>query len=106
MTTKEQLEKWLNGKSIHNNNNLYSIIDGFGDKEGPFKLEGGECCPDFSCCGGELASIEERQIFYKAFLEEDQDTMHEMYLMWLDSYLHKSFPNLVLHIDKERKLKV
>lgn len=45
MTPSEQLQKWLDGESIHNK-------------------ERDECCPDFSCCRSELLATKEiRQRF-------------------------------------------
>ena len=44
---KVQLENWLQGISKHN------IVDD-------------ECCPDFSCCTGKIASEEWRQRFFDA----------------------------------------
>lgn len=45
MTPDEQLENWVNGVSLHNQ-------------------ERNECCPDFSCCQSHYkASAEERQLF-------------------------------------------
>ena len=45
MTPDEQMEKWVNGVSIHN-------------------LERDECCPDFSCCNpSSAAPIAQRILF-------------------------------------------
>ena len=45
MDTNEQLDAWVDGRSIHNK-------------------ERDECCPDFSCCCKEVNSpIEERLLF-------------------------------------------
>lgn len=45
MTSDEQLEQWVNGVSVHNN-------------------ERDECCPDFSCCNpNSAAPIEQRILF-------------------------------------------
>ena len=50
MTPDEQLELWLEGNPVHNE-----------DRD--------ECCPDFSCCRGDgyIASREVREIFVAAF---------------------------------------
>lgn len=43
MTPNEQLELWVRGKSVHND-------------------ERDECCPDFSCCSPELLAPEHERI--------------------------------------------
>ena len=54
MTPDEQLEKWVAGNPIHNNTREF----------GGRVLQGGECCPDFSCCHAQLlAPLEEREKF-------------------------------------------
>jgi hypothetical protein len=48
MTSEEQLDLWVMGKPIHNE-------------------ESGECCPDFSCCDIDLlAPLDERIAFKNA----------------------------------------
>lgn len=64
MSPEEQLELWVAGDSQHN----HTI---------------GECCPDFSCCKGEIAPQDVRDRFYKAFKEDDEYVMHEMLMMFL-----------------------
>ena len=52
ITSEEQLRRWVDGEPVHRDEEL---------------LEGGECCPDFSCCVPELlASPEVRQAFVAA----------------------------------------
>jgi len=62
MTPEEQLEKWVAGESIHNE-------------------ETGECVPDFSCC----------QDFYKAPQDERElfKNRPELRMQMLGNYLHK-----------------
>jgi len=64
MGIKEQLEKWVAGEPIHNQ-------------------ERDECCPDFSCCNGHIAPISERKRFLQAYQENDKETMHKMLVMFL-----------------------
>ena len=64
MTPKEQLEEWVNGNPIHNQ-------------------ERDECCPDFSCCGGNMAPKIERERFAKAFYDGDESLQMEMLMMFL-----------------------
>lgn len=64
MTTTEQLERWVAGDPQHNH-------------------ERGECCPDFSCCRGQMVELEVRQRFQQAVLEEDEPTQHRMLMGFL-----------------------
>ncbi len=60
MTPTEQLLKWIDGESIHND-------------------ERDECCPDFSCCTpGSLAPPENRRQFATAYLKDDHETVYRM----------------------------
>lgn len=70
MTSKEQLRLWVAGYSQHN-------------------TEQDECCPDFSCCnGGKKVDLQTRERFSKAYLENDEETVHCM----LMGFLSNSFP--------------
>lgn len=60
MTSEEQLQKWVEGKSIHNEN---------GNKQG------GECCPDFSCCKPGLKWPKEKR---ELFANSDEKTQSGM----------------------------
>jgi hypothetical protein len=65
----KQLEEWVKGNSIHND-------------------ERDECCPDFSCCQPDLLADEKaRLIFVKAFKENDQETQNSMLMMFLGNLL-------------------
>jgi hypothetical protein len=64
----EQLEKWLNGEPIH----------------------GEQCCPDFSCCTGNIAPLEQRQRFVRAIREGDERTQMEMLGMFLGAAIGSS----------------
>jgi hypothetical protein len=70
MTPDEQLELWVQGKSVHND-----------------ELE--ECCPDFSCCGGDLADEDVRKRFAKAYHDHDEGTVMNMLMMFLGAMLKK-----------------
>ena len=60
MTSEEQLARWVQGISIHNDDR-------------------GECCPDFSCCQkGFTATKEERELF--ASRPDVRDSMLMMFL--------------------------
>ncbi|MFA7099980.1 MAG: hypothetical protein WC143_07865 [Eubacteriales bacterium] len=70
MKPDEQLELWVQGKSVHND-------------------ERDECCPDFSCCGGKLADEDTRKRFAKAFYEHDENTTMNMLMIFLGDMLKK-----------------
>lgn len=64
MSPKEQLELWCQGKSIHNNERYYNVVDENDNVVRTEKMAGGECCPDFSCCNPNINTpIEERILF-------------------------------------------
>lgn len=61
MTPNEQLTEWVRGNSIHNDERYYDVVDDDDNIVGRDKMEGGECCPDFSCCQPDLKwGLEER----------------------------------------------
>lgn len=70
----EQLQKWYNGESTH-------------DEE--------QCCPDFSCCTGIIAPIEQRERFIKAVIENDHRTRNEMLGMFLGKAIASEFKESV-----------
>ena len=75
MTPNEQLELWVNGESVHNN-------------------EGDECCPDFSCCEEIHTPIELRKKFQKAHHAKDEAIIGEM----LTGFLAGMLKNEKVHI--------
>ena len=64
MTNEEQLDQWLKGNPVH-------------DKERDI------CCPDFSCCTGDIAPLEVRKRFVKAYYEKDNKAVNQMLMMFL-----------------------
>ena len=70
MTPDEQLDEWLKGNPIHND-----------DRD--------ECCPDFSCCRGKdkIAPLATRKRFVQAFKDGDDETVNQMLLMFLGGSL-------------------
>jgi len=61
----EQLNLWVEGQSIHND-------------------ELGECCPDFSCCRPELLAPKEvREIFRHAYLKGNEETTMRLLMEFL-----------------------
>jgi len=60
MSSQMQLEQWVLGNSIHNN-------------------EDDECCPDFSCCNKKVVTSREvRDRFAKAVADNDNKTQMKM----------------------------
>jgi len=77
MTIAEQLELWVNGKSVHNDTR-------------------GECAPDFSCCNSKMKTpTEVRKRFAKAYREDDQKTMNQMLGMFLGEAISTHTPKKV-----------
>jgi len=64
MKAEDQLNEWVKGNPIHNQ-------------------ERDECCPDFSCCTGQIASKDVRERFVQAYYEKDEKTQNEMLMMFL-----------------------
>lgn len=69
MTPEQQLEQWLVGVSLHNQ-----------DRD--------ECCPDFSCCRPKLqADLEQRQKFYDLDKKRDSKGLDKMLMGFLRALL-------------------
>ena len=69
MTSEEQLELWLDGKSVHN-------------------VEIDECCPDFSCCRPELLAPKDvREIFVKAHRQGNENVTNRLLMEFLGKSL-------------------
>ena len=79
MKVQEQLNEWVKGNPIHNK-------------------ERDECCPDFSCCGGQLADKDVRDRFKKACDEDDEDVKMEMLSMFLFEMIRRNFPDENIYI--------
>lgn len=85
MDSKDQLEKWLKGESIHNK-------------------KSDECCPDFSCCiPSLLAPEEERKKFATAYYNNDEENMYSMLLDFLEKMIanHTELKDANIHIARE-----
>lgn len=80
MTPDQQLEEWVKGNSIHNNNRWSSVVDENDKIIRREKMEGGECCPDFSCCEPRLQWSQEVR---ETFMRSDEKTRQEMMFMSL-----------------------
>lgn len=70
-----QLAEWVAGRPWHNPLSPNP------------EMEGGECCPDFSCCQPELLAPEDVR---QRFVEADDKTRHEMLMMFLGAMINKA----------------
>ena len=79
MTIKEQVEKWVNGESIHDE-------------------EHDTCCPDFSCCNSKLkADKANRELFAKAYSEGNDALIGAMLTGFIGQAL-KSLTHKKVHV--------
>jgi len=77
VTSNKQLAKWVNGESIHRDGS-----------------DGGECCPDFSCCRPDLlVPANERQLFANS----SSDVRYSL----LMGYLSKALADKKVYITSE-----
>ncbi|QNR51729.1 hypothetical protein Xoosp14_38 [Xanthomonas phage Xoo-sp14] len=81
----EQLEHWLHGRSIHATTHGESV-DTF------TSLNDGQCCPDFSCCTGQIAPEETRKAYMKAHREKDHDLKMQLLSGFLGTALNTTLP--------------
>lgn len=73
MRWQEQLDRWVEGESLHNH-------------DAP--VTGGECCPDFSCCIPELQALRStREEFRRARQEGDAAKENELLSQFLGELL-------------------
>ena len=70
-----QLENWVKGNSLHDH-------------------DLNQCCPDFSCCEGDMASEEERKKFSDAYLSKNYEIVHTMLSIFLRRVLDKVIPRI------------
>jgi hypothetical protein len=98
MTTEEHLERWLAGESVHNHEATYMCEAEDGTLTGPFPIEGGECCPDMSCCGSPLAPLEERQAFATAYRTQDEEAYMGFLTKWLGVTITHHAPEVTVYI--------
>ena len=74
-----QLEEWVKGISIHNSvDRIISVVDENDNIVSYSQLTGGECCPDFSCCGNVGWTIEKRKKFYDLHKSGNFEACQEM----------------------------
>jgi len=81
MKSEEQLEQWLKGNPLHDNE------------------KGGWCCPDFSCCCPDLlAPVEVREVFVAAKKSGNDKIVSRMLMEFLGKMLSKEFSEKKVHI--------
>lgn len=85
ITAAEQLEYWVNGRSIHSTETAEKAIS-------LTSLREGECCPDFSCCTGAMAPEATRRAFQKAFKEKDHELQMQLLGGFLGTALNTTLP--------------
>lgn len=101
MTSDEQLEKWVEGSSIHNNDKMVDVVDSKGNITKTINIAGGECCPDFSCCNPELQWSKDLRLKFK---HADESTRSSMLSMALSSLLAKEgFAKMHISGDDTRR---
>lgn len=76
MKADEQLELWVKGESVHND-------------------ERNECCPDFSCCKPNLLAPEHER---RAFLEASQKGNHKATTSMLYEFLGRAFSSPAVYV--------
>lgn len=65
----EQLDLWVSGNSVHND-------------------EREECCPDFSCCHKEVDTPQAvKELFRTAYLKDNQALIHRLLMEFLGNAL-------------------
>ena len=73
MTHLEQLEAWQRGVAIHQVSN------------------GGQCCPDFSCCRPELLAPQDvRDVFVEAYKQGHEDVTTRFLMTFLGNAFAES----------------
>lgn len=78
MTSDEQLDLWVAGTSVHD-------------------TDSDQCCPDFSCCNSKMNTPEHER---RAFLEGNEDTRHQMLMVFLERALAGEAVHLAGQMDK------
>lgn len=69
MKTQEQLDLWVEGNSVHNQ-------------------ETNECCPDFSCCVPSINTSQDRKLkFQDAYLQGKDDVVESLLMEFLNNLL-------------------
>lgn len=84
-SSKQQLEDWYNGISVHN-------------------MKKDECCPDFSCCNREIkTTFLLREKFCDAANNNDQETIDLILRQFLEKLLDLQIRKGKIKIEKPNK---
>lgn len=75
MTAEDQVDEWVKGNSVHNNNRWYSVCDDAGKVLYREQMKDGECCPDFSCCSPHLLWDPQTRLAFKNASKEVRAAM-------------------------------
>lgn len=85
MTPDEQLRSWVAGEPKHD-------------------PENDRCCPDFSCCvDGSLAPLEERERYFRLYLEGNWEEAEPMLMKFLTRMISKQFPGFDFYVTGGNK---
>jgi len=80
ITSDEQLRRWVDGDPVHR------IDDA---------LDGGECCPDFSCCKPDLLASQDIR---RAFAAANDEVRTSFLMGFLGELVARQRPDLNVHI--------
>ena len=73
---EEQLKKWVEGESTHNDLPLIvEHLDETGSVTDVRVFEGPECCPDFSCCHPHMKWPQEIRLAFAAASPKEREAM-------------------------------
>lgn len=75
ITIEQQLDEWVKGNPIHNHNRFVTL------RGVQRPMDGGECCPDFSCCNPKLLWPKEVREEFKKAVDTNDDTTKQKLLM-------------------------
>lgn len=94
-TNEEQLQLWLEGKSVHCKRTVPFEVTTYKDGIPTTSHELEECTPDFSCCKPELlAPVEIRE----SFINADEDTRMKYLMSFLGKAIELEYPAKKVHI--------
>lgn len=95
ITSQEQLDRWVEGESIHRDNVICNVVDEAGNVVKQIQIEGGECCPDFSCCNPNLKWDKAMRL---AFRDANQEDRGAMAIAGLAGLMEQEAPEAKVHI--------
>lgn len=75
ISAEEQLRLWVEGRPVHRAPTRHDVVDEDGTVVRTRVDEGGECCPDFSCCNHNLLVPKEAREAYRDADEQERYAM-------------------------------